>query len=41
MLLATYALAAFTTVLNISMMSPLLVPIAEEFSRSEASTGQL
>jgi MFS transporter, DHA1 family, inner membrane transport protein len=40
-LLFVYGLAAFTTVLNITMMSPLLVPIAAEFSRSEASAGQL
>ena len=41
LLLAVYAVAAFTTVLNITMMSPLLLPIAEEFSRSEARAGQL
>jgi predicted MFS family arabinose efflux permease len=40
-LLLVYGLAAFTTVLNISMMSPLLVPIAAEFSTSEARAGQL
>src|SRR5262249_6490193 len=31
----------FTTVLNITLLSPLLKRIAEEFSRSEASVGQL
>ena len=36
-----YALGAFSTVLNITMLSPLLVPIADEFDRSEASVGQL
>jgi predicted MFS family arabinose efflux permease len=40
-LVLVYGLAAFTSVLNITMLSPLLVPIAAEFSRSEARTGQL
>ena len=40
-LLVVYALGAFSTVLNITMISPLLVPVAAEFARSEASVGQL
>ena len=40
-LLLVYALGAFSTVLNITMLSPLLVPIADDFDRSEASVGQL
>ena len=36
-----YALAAFTSVLNIVLLIPLLTPIAADFSRSEVSVGQL
>jgi len=40
-LTAVYALAAFTTVLNITLLSPLLTPIAAAFARSEVGVGQL
>jgi predicted MFS family arabinose efflux permease len=36
-----YSLATFTTVLNIVLLSPLLKPIAGEFSRSESGVGLL